>query len=328
MHITGGGVLAFGTRGCKRAEPPLESSRMRSHEPELVYWAGNSMPYPLLERAEGAAAAGYAATSCMVADFAPWADAGRTLAELRRELDAREVRLTTVDPYLAWYPSFDPAAPIGVAVEYGAPHLVATEDDVLRWADALGATYVSLVAPFDDPAGTFEDPPSAPFDAVVEALGAFADRVATAGLRPHLEPIPTTKVPDLDSALRLLEAVNRPNLGLLVDTYNLGRAGVVPSDLDAIHHELIFQIQLADAPAEVCGHNYFDDAFFNRRLVGDGDLGAVEMLQRLAAKGPLAPLGPEVFNEDIHGRSPNDAARMSLEATLDVLARLEITETA
>jgi sugar phosphate isomerase/epimerase len=293
-----------------------------SQEPTLVYWAGNSMPYGLLERADGAAAAGYDVASCFVGDLFELEREGTSLSEVRRRLDQIGVELNTLDPYLAWYPGYDPAAPVGVAVEYGGPHLAATEADLLRWAGELGATYVSTVAPFDDPAGRFENPAEAPFDQVVDSLGRFADAAATAGLRPHLEVVPTTKVADLRTALELVRAVGRENLGILVDTYNLGRAGVEAAELEAIPHELIFQIQLADAPKAARGENYFDDAFFFRSYAGEGELDVAAMVDRIAAGGPLPPTGPEVFNEEIHGLAPADAAAQSLAATREFLAEI------
>ena len=293
-----------------------------SKEPTLVYWAGNSMPYGLLERAEGAAAAGYEVVSCFVGDLVEIERAGTPLHSVRRRLDELGVELNTLDPYLAWYPGYDPAAPVGVAVEYGGPHLSATEEDLLRWAGELGATYVSTVAPFDDPSGRFENPPEASFDAIVDSLGSFADAAANAGLRPHLEVIPTTKVADLQTALELVQAVGRRNLGILVDTYNLGRAGIGAAELEAIPHELVFQLQLADAPRAAVGDNYFDDAFAARSYAGEGELGVAEMVARLAAMGPLPPTGPEVFNEQIHGLDPAAAAAESLVATREFLAGL------
>ncbi len=280
------------------------------------------MPYSLLERAEGAAAAGWTTVSCFVGDLFDLERSGTSLASVRARLDKLGVELDTLDPYLAWYPGYDPAAPVGVAVKYGAPHLGATQDDLLRWAAELGATYVSTVAPFDDPSGQFENPDDASFEAMVESLGSFADAAAAAGLRPHLEPIPTTKVPDLDSALALVQAVGRENLGLLLDTYNLGRGGMEPAELDKVPRELIFQIQIADAKRQAVGDNYFDDGFSSRLFAGEGELEAVEMMRRLAAKGPLPPSGPEVVSERMDALDPASAAAESMAATRRLLAAI------
>src|ERR1700722_20513237 len=96
--------------------------------PQLVFWAGCQMHTDLLDRAEGLHAGGFASSSCLVGDLVAWEQAGRSLRQLRRELDAREMPIGTVDPYLAWYPTFDPHNVSGAA----ADHLGATEDDALR----------------------------------------------------------------------------------------------------------------------------------------------------------------------------------------------------
>jgi sugar phosphate isomerase/epimerase len=294
------------------------------HNERFVYWAGNSMPYSLLERARGAAEAGYTEISSFTGDLHAIDSSGQSLASVRRELDNLGITLNATDPLLDWYPSYDPASPIGVAVEYGGPHLVTTEDDVLRWASELGFEYLTLVAPFDDPSGRHEDPPTSPDAEVVESLGRFADRAAAVGVRPHLEVIPTTKIANLGVALSYVTQVGRPNLGLLIDTYNLGRAGTDPAELDEIPYELIFQLQLADAPRAAVGENYFDDAFTARSWPGHGDLAVAEMVQRIAAKGPLPPTGMEVFNERLHALSPAEAAGESLAELRSFLTGLGI----
>jgi sugar phosphate isomerase/epimerase len=274
--------------------------------PELVFWASNSMPHHILDRAEAVAPGGYAAMSCMVGDLAAWEDSGRSVAELRRELDAREVQVTTIDPYLAWYPGFDPEHPTGVAAKH-REHLVMTEEKLFRWSDALGASFTSTLGTFDGPA--------VPFDEAVDALGGFADRAAANGIRPHLEQIPTTKVHDLDDALAFVRAVDRPNLGLLLDTYNLGRAGVAPEELEAVPLELVFQLQLADGAGLEDGADYFADAFHNRTLPGEGRFPAAEMIAALARRGPLPPSGPEVLNPELHALTPREAGVLAATAT-------------
>lgn len=276
--------------------------------PELIYWASNSMPHGILQRAEAVGPNGYAAMSCMVGDLAEWEASGRSLRELRAELDAREVSVTTIDPYLAWYPGFNPDHPTGVAAKYGAPHLVMSEERLFRWADALGVEYVSTLGIFDGE--------TVPFEQAVEALGGFADRAAAQGLRPHLEPIPTTTVHDLPEGLAYVRAVDRSNLGLLLDTYNLGRAGVDPAELDEVPVELVFQLQLADgAGIETVEDEYFADAFFRRSFAGEGQFPCAEMIASLARRGPLPPTGPEVVNEPLHALAPVEAGRLAAEAT-------------
>jgi sugar phosphate isomerase/epimerase len=268
----------------------------------------------LIERAECLHGAGFSSMSVFMMDLAAWEDHGGSLADLRAELDAREARVSCIDPYLGWYPGFDPRAVTGERAAF----VQATEADVLRFADATGAPSVSLVAPYD------ED--DVPFNAVVDSLGEFADRAAGAGLRLHLETVPTSKVRDLETALRLVTAVDRPNVGLLIDTYNLSRSGADPEELVGVPRELVFGVQLADGTAQPLNGDYRFDSLHNRRQPGEGELPVADFVDRLMRKGPLPPLGPEVFHDDLAAMPAERASRLCAAATRRFLGGLsEVT---
>jgi sugar phosphate isomerase/epimerase len=297
--------------------PAREDAMVDSGMP-LTLWAACVAGRGLLERSDAVAAGGFAAMTAFTGDVLEYEQTGGSLPALRRELAAREAPITTIDPYFAWYPGFDPS----VAPPEVAKHFEATTDDLLRYADDLGATYISVLGPF------FQDDLQPPFDEVVESLGAFVDRAAAAGLRPHLEIVPTTKIPDLATGLALVRAVNRPNLGLLLDTYNLARTGLQVDELDDVPHEVVFQIQVADAPREPRGASFWEEATGLRELPGEGELPVAEMLERLARKGPLPPTGPEVFQAALGALAPAEAGQRSAETTRAVLARAGALATA
>jgi sugar phosphate isomerase/epimerase len=263
----------------------------------LVLWAANAMNHPLLERAEAVEPGGFDSMSLFTADIDACTEStGWSLAKLRGELEARGGKVSAIDPYLGWYPGWDPASVEGEA----AALLKATEGDVLRFGNELGAPFLTLVAPFGGPVPEF--------DAIVESLGAFADNAAKAGVRPHLEVVPTSRVADVATALALVEAVDRENLGLLLDTYNMARGGNDPSELDPVPIERVFHIQLADAAADQLGADYFEDALHYRELPGDGGLEITEYMRRFAAKGELPPIGPEVFSDRLGAMSALEAS--------------------
>jgi sugar phosphate isomerase/epimerase len=278
--------------------------------PPLVLWAGCLWKHGIIERAESMHESGFASMSLFMKDLQAWEEHGGTLARLRSELDARHAPVSCIDPYLGWYPGFDPRAASGTRAAF----LRATEEDVFRFVAATGAPSASLVAPYQDD--------GVPFDAVVDSLGHFADRSAAAGLRLHLEVVPTSNVPDLYTALRLVTAVDRPNLGLLLDTYNLARSGTDPREIDGVPRELVFAIQLADGAADPVNDDYRLDSLHNRRQPGEGELPVAEMVERVLRKGPLPPLGPEIFHDELSAVPARLAARRCAEATRRFLAAL------
>lgn len=223
--------------------------------------------------------------SLFAKDLIAWEERGGSLTSLRTELDARETPISCIDPYSGWHPGHDPRAATGERAAF----LKATEEEVLRFAEVMGASDINLVAPYDR--GEVR------FDAIVDGLGRFADLAAEAGLRAQLEIVPTSGVSDLGTAMRLLTAVGRRNVGVLLDTYNLARSGVTPRDIDDVPHELVFSVQLADGDAVPLGGDYRLDSLHNRQLPGEGELPVAEMVERLMQLGPLPPLGPEVFRD-------------------------------
>lgn len=270
---------------------------MSQTEVPLIFWAANAMNHSPLARAEAAVAGGFDAISLFTPEAPGCADAnGWTLAELRRELVARGAGVSTLDPYLGWYPGFDPDGESGETAEL----LKATQDEVLHYCRELEAPYLTLVAPFSGP--------EAEFDRIVESLGAFADAAAAAGVRPHLEIVPTSKVPDLPTATALLDAVGRDNLGLLLDTLHLFRGGCAPEDLGAVPSERIFSIQVCDAPLRPVTDDYMEEIIHFRELPGDGELDLTGYVRAVLAKGDLPPLGPEVFSDRLAALSAEGSA--------------------
>ena len=258
-------------------------------------WGACLHNHDLLVRAECLRPAGFDTMTAFVTDLAEAEARWGSLNAVRRELAAREAPINCVDVYLGWYPGHDPSAIAGAAAEL----LRATEVDVLRYAAGLGAGFISIAAPF------WGEP--APLPVVADALGGFTDRAAALGVRPHLEISNGSHVNTVAAALELLDAVRRPALGLVLDTYNITRAGGRPSDLDAVPHECIFQIQLVDGAREPVRDRFYD-SLHHRELPGEGVLPVADYVRRIAAKGPLAPTGPEVFNDDLAAMPPLDAA--------------------
>jgi sugar phosphate isomerase/epimerase len=266
-------------------------------EVPLVFWAANAMRHSPLERAAAAAAGGFDAISLFTPEAPACAEAnGWTLPQLGRELASRGAPVSTLDPYLGWYPGFDPDAE-GVET---ADLLRASQEEVLRYGAELEAPFLTLVGPFGGP--------DAEFDEIVESLAAFVDAAAAAGIRPHLEVVPTSKVPDLATAMALIDAVGRDELGLLLDTLHLARGGGKPADLESVPRERIFAIQLCDAPAEPITTDYMEEILHFRELPGDGGLDLDGYLRVLLAKGDLPPTGPEVFSDRLGALSAHDSA--------------------
>ena len=90
-------------------------------------------------------------------------------------------------------------------------------------------------------------------------------------------------VRNLRVALELAAAVNHPHFGLTVDTMHFFRFGATIADFAAIDPVLIRHVQICDVPMPAIMQNYMEEALFERRAPGDGDLPLAEFVGHIPA---------------------------------------------
>lgn len=269
--------------------------------PTKVMWGACLHNHDLLTRAECLGPTGFDAMTAFVTDVEQLESLLGSTQAVRDALATREASVICLDLYIGWYPGYDPECATGAAADL----LKTSEEDILRYAGELGVEFISLVAPFQGI--------DVPFETVVDSLGQFTDRANALGIRPHLEVSNGSKVSTMADGLALVEAVGRDGLGLVIDTYNLIKSGGSPADVDPVPPERIFQVQLVDGSLATRVDRFYDSTHF-RELPGDGELPMVDIVQRIADKGPLPPTGPEIFNDRLVEMAPLAAARACSQA--------------
>ena len=220
-------------------------------------------------------------------------------AGMRALLDAHGLVVSELEAVDTWLPvEVDPLA--------GNPAL--SVDEFLRIGEALRArTLVAVQSVSVD----------LPFDAVVEYFGALCDRARERGLDVALEAPPFTAIADLGQARRLVEAADRPNAGLVVDSWHHRRSGIADAVFEGLAPERVLCLQLADGPATP-ERDLLEETIWRRLPVGAGDFELADLLRRLDAMGVRCPVGVEVFDEaGEHGDPAQTAQRLS--AQLDTL---------
>jgi sugar phosphate isomerase/epimerase len=85
---------------------------------------------------------------------------------------------------------------------------------------------------------------------LTDRLAAVSDLASQYGLRAVLEFFPWTVVPDLSAALTVVEAAERPTLGILVDTLHFNRSASRLDELDRISASRLPFVHVADAPVQ------------------------------------------------------------------------------
>jgi sugar phosphate isomerase/epimerase len=238
----------------------------------LVFCAGTALRAPLAERARAAAAAGFDAISLWVEDVERAHAEGWSDGDLEALFGELGLTVAELDGVSRWLPGAD-ALPFGHRAE-----------ELFAIAERIGGRSLNVMEIFGAPV------------AVDEAAAAFArlcDQAREHGLLVHLESLPWSAVPTLDTAWQIVRRAERDNGGLMLDTWHFLRSGGRPEQLRELPGEKIFAVQLADAPAEPDGP-LMDETLHRRLLPGPWSAQIVRVLDEIGCR---APLGVEVFSD-------------------------------
>ena len=270
----------------------------------LVCCSGTLGDAPFLRKVAAAASAGFAGVSVYAREVDALLADGWTTAELAAVLAGVGLSVAEVDGRSTWS---------GLPGESGPP-----VDHLLAHGAALGARSVTLLIPPGADLGS-----DSGRDGVAAALADVAERAAAVGLLVHLEPYAWSGLADLATAADLGRRAGAANAGVLVDTWHLAVGpdrGRLPDDLRG---EQVFGIQLGEAtvadPVDVAWAGMHE-----RCLPGAGRGANADVLRRLRAGGCAAPVGVEVFADDLHAERPRDAAARAFAALQAVAADARI----
>lgn len=177
-------------------------------------------------------------------------------------------------------------------------------DDFLPFLEigaALGAQCILVAG---------DDPDISRFTANFATL---CDAAAPFNLKPNIEFMPWTAVPDLRLALDILRAADRPNAGLLVDAIHFDRSDSHLDDLEKIPATWLQYAQICDAPAErpTSMDELIRAAREERLLPGEGGMPLADIFSRLPATLPLCVEIPNarLGTSEERARRGLDAAR-------------------
>ncbi|WP_380177642.1 sugar phosphate isomerase/epimerase family protein [Kalamiella sp. sgz302252] len=143
----------------------------------------------------------------------------------------------------------------------------------------------------------------------------LAQEAGKRGLRVAFEAMAwSTHINTTDAAWRLVQRINEPNLGLVVDAFHIFARNRTIADLNGIPMEKIFLVQLSDLATLPSGSELMETARHHRLLPGQGNFPLYTLLDYLQAEGYSGPIGLEVFNDEIKQQQPADAAKEAMHA--------------
>lgn len=151
-------------------------------------------------------------------------------------------------------------------------------------------------------------------DQFADRFGELCDLAAAHGIGCSLEFMAFMSVRDLPQALAVLDRVNRPNAGVLIDNLHLARTGGTVADVAAIAVDRLPYLQLCDAPAQP-PEELVVEALDGRQLLGEGHLPITELV---AVLPPHTALSMEIRSAALRSAFPDpaDRARQVLTTTL------------
>jgi sugar phosphate isomerase/epimerase len=295
--------------------PDIEQVMVTLRSNDLVLCSGTIARHtPFRARIEAAAAAGYAAVSLWGRDYQSARDEGYSDADLVALLDDHGLVVAELDPVWWWTPG---AAEFSIAPEFDPIDVFRFgEADLFRIAELFAARSLNAADVLGGDWGIAD---------AAEAFAGLCDRAAEHGLLVHLEWLAWSRISDLTTALEVVTMADRPNGGLNVDTWHCARTGTSPADLRAIPGERILAIQVDDGPAQA-EENLIEATLHSRLVPGEGAFDLRGYLGALRAIGAEAPIGIEVFSDELHALGPSEAARRALVATRALLAEIEQQE--
>jgi sugar phosphate isomerase/epimerase len=279
--------------------------------PELLFWPGSlgRRGYDALLTA--AQAGGFPRMAISPLTISDLLTSGIGAEQVLSQARDHGVTLTQLDGVASWAPSAGSAhTSSGLRARFAF-----SADQCLEMCTALGLDSILAAGVFDLGAH--------PLEVLVGSFGRFCDAAATRGIRVELEFVPIWGIPDLATAWEIVRRADRPNAGLLVDTWHLQKGSSnFEADLlllESIPAGQLANLQLADATCSPEADALFDQNRF-RRFPGDGELAVGRIARIIAAKGGLRRIGTEIFGRVIDDLSAEEAGRRSAAASRSVLA--------
>lgn len=258
-----------------------------------ILWSATVGQASFAERVDAAVSAGYPMLSVSPGDHVALRESGANVGDVVAAAADRGVTFGVVDAIVDWYPYEPPKRRF--------PGPTVTVDGLLAAAAEMGSTVATALAPY---------PTSAPLDALVDAFAALCDRCADGGVAVQLEFTPFPPIPDLATAWEIVRTADRPNGGLMFDTWHYFRGRPDADLLTTIPGDRIFGVQVSDGAREL-RESLVKDTYLHRLLPGDGDFDLVGVLSTLATIGGLRNAGPEILSAELAKLTAGESATVA-----------------
>lgn len=149
----------------------------------------------------------------------------------------------------------------------------------------------------------------------------LVQQAADHGLRVAYEAMAWSQhINNTAQAWQLIQQIDAPNLGLVVDAFHIFVRQRTLADLAGIPAEKIFLVQLSDLHEQPDPQHLVETARHHRLLPGEGHYPLQALLAHLQQIGYEGPLGLEVFNDQRHAADPHETAQAAMASLRRVLS--------
>lgn len=155
----------------------------------------------------------------------------------------------------------------------------------------------------------------------VEVLRMMSDVAGEVGLAFEFLGKPGCSVPTLDMAIEIVTEVDRPNVGMVIDTFHFYAGGSRIADLARVPLDRLFVVHLNGC--EDLPRAELTDA--HRLFPGEGVIPIGEILGALKARGFDGTMSIEIFRPEYWEREPLEVARQAHAAAAAVLVKAGYT---
>lgn len=295
--VASAGLGALGLSSCATSQSSAPAQTNQPISVRKVLWAANVRTKPLADRFEAARVGGFTHMSMFPIDFQQLLSSGQTHDSIKRMVRDSGIKFASCDPFTKWVPRW--AMPAGYPDSY-KQFVDYDADYMFRMAETLGADTINCVEPFGTKYSAEE---------LANALGTFSERAAKNGLKTALEFMPISGITDLRAGWDILSRIDSKSVGMTFDTWHYYRSTPNAQLLIEIPIAKIFEVQLADAIAQIQGGDLVTDLLQFRLAPGDGSFDIKSLLDIIRKKGTIQSIGPEVFAKAFDDMTALDAGR-------------------
>ena len=178
---------------------------------DTMLWCATVRNKSFEERIEAAQAGDFPAMSMFPTDYHTYTNEGLSAEEIRTLMTESGVDVTVLDPFTKWVPKWSPPEDMS---DEDLAFADFDEDEFFEMGAALDVDSINLVESFGNEVS---------IDAAAESFGQVCDRAADHGWQVHLEFMPISGIPDLETAWAIVNEADRPNGGLLFDMWHYFR---------------------------------------------------------------------------------------------------------